>query len=200
MTNSEPGFNPPKLEQNDNVARVKVYQNFLSADECDQLIGYSEEQGLWNSAIGGKKPAYDLYIRNSEERQIGNTSEHAWLFDRMQDVINQVNQDYKFILSHGNPFRILKYKVGGHYNRHEDLGVGPTSTRKISLAIQLSNPEDYDGGDLEFTYEASKEAQENRRNRGAAIIFPSFLAHKVTIVTRGVRWSMVSWVQGPPFR
>ena len=70
--------------------------------------------------------------------------------------------------------------------------------RKISISIQLSRPEDYDGGDLELMY--GTEPQKLDRTRGAFIAFPSFMLHRVTPVTRGTRWSLVAWILGTRWR
>ena len=80
--------------------------------------------------------------------------------------------------------------------------------RKISVSIQLSNSEDYEGGDMYFT-DLPKHSQTSElqtwtnkrfRERGAVLVFPSFIRHKVTPVTKGTRLSAVAWFNGPPFR
>jgi predicted 2-oxoglutarate/Fe(II)-dependent dioxygenase YbiX len=37
-------------------------------------------------------------------------------------------------------------------------------------------------------------------HQGSLVAFPSFMTHRVTPVTRGLRWSLVTWLEGPPFR
>ena len=64
--------------------------------------------------------------------------------------------------------------------------------RKISLVVFLSDTKDYDGGDFEFQEEAKIPAE-----KGSILIFPSFLSHRVTPVTRGLRYSLVNWFIGP---
>jgi PKHD-type hydroxylase len=75
--------------------------------------------------------------------------------------------------------------------------------RKLSVAIQISDPNDYDGGD--FIIQKSKNSNEftainEFRPRGSVIVFPSIVTHGVMPVTRGVRHSVVCWVVGPKFR
>ncbi len=85
----------------------------------------------------------------------------------------------------------------GFYDWHTDFaGVRPL--RKISISIQLSRPEDYDGGDLELMY--GIQPQKLDKSRGAFIAFPSFMLHRVTPVTRGTRWSLVAWILGNRWR
>jgi PKHD-type hydroxylase len=66
--------------------------------------------------------------------------------------------------------------------------------RKLSITIQLSNSDDYEGGDLELLYD--KEPYKLDRSRGTFLVFPSFMLHRVTPVTRGTRWSLVAWIGG----
>ena len=85
----------------------------------------------------------------------------------------------------------------GHYDWHIDVGKG-VPNRKLSYTIQLSKPEDYEGGDLEFL--GTETNTEAFRQQGACIIFPSFLAHKVTKVKSGTRYAVVGWVHGPTYK
>ena len=77
--------------------------------------------------------------------------------------------------------------------------------RKISLTINLNSPGDYEGGDLKFDFgEHTEDGQrfhtcEEIRPQGSIIVFPSFLPHCVTPVTKGTRYSLVLWCLGRPF-
>lgn len=78
-------------------------------------------------------------------------------------------------------------------------------TRKISLTINLNAPGEYEGGDLKFDFGEHTELErfhtcEEIRPQGSVIVFPSFLPHCVTPVTRGVRYSLVLWCLGRPWR
>ena len=91
-----------------------------------------------------------------------------------------------------------RFLVCSNYDWHIDLGTGRFSRRKISLSVQLSVASAYEGGELEF--HISGLDREKMRQQGALIAFPSFLEHRVTPVTQGVRFSLVAWVDGPPYR
>jgi len=109
-----------------------------------------------------------------------------------------VNKDYRFELSGIEPMQVARYTNSGFYGWHADTGRGSSSFRKLSLSVQLSGQEDYEGGDLEF--QGVAKGCNPLKEIGSAIIFPSFLHHHVTPVTKGTRWSMVAWIVGPPFR
>ena len=70
--------------------------------------------------------------------------------------------------------------------------------------MQLSDPSDYEGGDLmiarPYANKWVEETAQSVKERGTIIVFPSFYTHKVTPVTKGVRRSLVAWVEGPPWR
>ena len=98
-----------------------------------------------------------------------------------------------------------EYQVDEHYNSwHTDTHLhadSNASQRKLSISIQLSDPNDYEGGDLEFCDgNLSCIPREKLRGKGTVIIFPSFVTHRVTPVTKGVRHSLVSWCEGSAWR
>ncbi len=90
---------------------------------------------------------------------------------------------------------------GGHYNWHQDMGPGEMSKRKISVTVQLSDPSEYEGGDLEYFKGGNpEEADKAPRGKGVVFIFPSYMMHRVTKVTKGTRRSFVLWVGGEHYK
>ena len=73
-----------------------------------------------------------------------------------------------------------------------------SNARKLSLVVQLSDPEDYEGGDLEIY--TGHEPLVVKKKKGMTAFFPSYQLHGVTPVTKGTRYSLVVWVHGPAFR
>lgn len=94
--------------------------------------------------------------------------------------------------------QLAKYSDRGFFDWHLDFGAGEISARKLSMTIQLSDPNDYEGGDLRFMI--NKEIVNAPKEKGTIIIFPSFIMHRVTPITKGTRQSIVGWVSGPPYR
>ena len=77
--------------------------------------------------------------------------------------------------------------------------------RKLSMTVSLTNPDEYEGGDLEFDFRNQDEASQPRiceeiRPKGSVIVFPSFVWHRVKPVTKGIRHSLVCWNLGYPFK
>ena len=97
---------------------------------------------------------------------------------------------------------LLRYENTDKYDWHLDIGKNETSVRKISAIIQLSDEQDYEGGDFEFSI-ANDEGDENyfgTRKKGSLILFPAFLGHRVRPITKGVRYSIVTWILGDAFK
>ena len=92
-----------------------------------------------------------------------------------------------------------EYSDGGYYNWHIDSSVScekEPPVRKISMSLLLNHESEFEGGELELV-------EPNKKvfiKQGQAIFFASFLSHRVTPVTKGVRKSLVVWFGGTPFR
>tara|TARA_X000000368_G_scaffold11499_1_gene9249 strand:+ start:329 stop:970 length:642 start_codon:yes stop_codon:yes gene_type:complete len=98
-------------------------------------------------------------------------------------------------------FQLIKYDIGGNYNWHCDYGTAERAglIRKLSMSIQLSPPENYDGGKLQVVNYANRTIN-IPTNSGTVVVFDSKLPHKVCPVTWGQRLSLVGWANGPRFR
>lgn len=97
------------------------------------------------------------------------------------------------------PPRFNRYEGGEHYGAHVDSAVmrmpGKQASMRadISATLFLSNPDDYEGGEL--TIEGPFGAQEVKLSAGDMVIYPANSLHQVRPVTRGVRTSAFFWVQ-----
>jgi predicted 2-oxoglutarate/Fe(II)-dependent dioxygenase YbiX len=90
----------------------------------------------------------------------------------------------------------LHYKKGDHYDWHVDVGDDIYSNRKISASLLLSD--NCDGGDLVLKQGADRPIH---MEVGDMVLFPSYVLHKVKPITKGERWSLVTWVQDTkPFK
>jgi PKHD-type hydroxylase len=122
----------------------------------------------------------------------------------------------------GESMQYTQYGPGEFYGWHNDAGlatqykpqaVGNRSeglasdflnesvelVRKLSFVIQLSDPDDYEGGNLQLLDEAGN-SYIAPRQRGAVILFDSRTQHRVLKVTSGLRRSLVGWTVGPRWK
>ena len=79
------------------------------------------------------------------------------------------------------------------------LDAGTASCRKLSVTVNLSDPNEYRGGSLKLGAVGQPEAAELRA-RGSMLVFPSFVEHGVTPLLAGQRYSLVAWFSGPNWR
>ena len=133
------------------------------------------------------------------------TPDTQWIFDRVSDCLLSINdQHYKFVLDQYEPLQFTNYKENRSefYAPHLDAVYGVKSqmtSRKLSLILQLTDPETYDGGEL-LMYFGRDKPTPVPKHRGAVVVFPSFMLHEVTPVQRGRRNSLVTWAHGPLFK
>ena len=173
----------------DELDRVAAYGDGLSLRKAD-LLHAEEKTGT----------AEANRIRITQTAWINPGPDTAWLFDRMQKIAMALNSaNWQFDLhgfSEAFQYTVYHGKEGGHYHWHVDQGTVPP--RKLSLSLQLSDADAYQGCDLEFL--AGPDAETAPRGRGTVIAFPSYLLHRVTPITAGTRKSLVVWVTGPKLR
>ena len=180
--------------------------NYYSFD-----VAFSEEQLGWISnlverypfekatTISSKSEDVDI-IRKSNIKWIHHDNLSYWVYDRIQDMVVEANQIWNFNLyTIIDSIQYTEYlEGGGHYDWHVDIGPGTINHRKISITIQLSDPDEYEGGDFEIW--TGGEFKKLPRKKGSAILFPSFLMHRITPITKGVRKSLVLWVGGDSYK
>jgi PKHD-type hydroxylase len=125
-----------------------------------------------------------------------------WLYSRIVETVARVNAQYWHFDLAGvcELVQLARYEADdkGEYDWHQDFG-NNTSSRKLSLSVQLTDDTAYEGGDLQI-FKAAGEVMNAPRQRGTFIVFPSYQLHRITPVTRGVRHSLVAWISGPAFR
>lgn len=173
----------------------------LSATECNALIalcaaGPMKDAGLVRGAMAHE-------IRRAELSWLDDIPQAAWVMDRMIRLVAEANREsFGFDLTDfAESPQVARYGAEreAHFDWHADIGAGAlASKRKLTIVVQLSDPADYEGGDLEIRPDSS--VRQASRNRGAATIFPSFALHRVTPVNAGTRWSLTLWSHGPAFR
>jgi PKHD-type hydroxylase len=115
------------------------------------------------------------------------------------DVANK-SAGWEYPLIGQEDTQIGRYKSAdeGHYDWHMDATAPKNGIqRKLSISILLSDPSEFEGGELQF------KGMEDRKiltKQGSIVVFPSFIEHRVTPVTKGVRYTAVTWASGPSFR
>jgi PKHD-type hydroxylase len=192
----------PKFENsswNFEVDQINLYafwNNAFSKEECQTIINIAKNKGL----IKGKTHE-ESDVRDSKISWLYPIDKIDWVFRRVTDITLNLNERFfKFNLFGLNEgFQFTNYEApSGKYGKHVDRSMN-MSVRKLSISIQLTNPEEYEGGELKL-YDGEEEGTVMDKAQGTLIIFPSYVLHEVMPVTKGERNSLVTWVTGKQFK
>ena len=185
------------------------FEHGLSSEEVDQIIRTASElpEAERASTLGDETGGG---TRSSMIKWLPRNQAFDWLYERMISMSKEANQAlWGFdLISSLEAIQYTEYYASenGHYDWHQDIGVGELpSKRKVSITIQLSGADEYDGGDLLICTGSSGTGELDNnlvmpRGKGVGVLFPSYMMHRVTPVTKGVRRSLVLWVGGAHYR
>lgn len=167
----------------------RTIQNYFDPKQI-QTAGYNDKDGVMQ---------FDEQIRKTE---ICWATPESEIFNVMIGYILGANKsaEWNLDLTGMEEVQIGRYVDSGFYNWHIDGDIPDKGNyqRKLSCSIQLSDPDSYEGGDI--ILRTPSEEYTVPRAQGTVVVFPSFVSHKVTPVTKGERYSAVSWMRGPAFK
>jgi len=203
------------------------FVNALPHSICDQIIKHAgnkkPEVGIVGDLSKKVKEGKKLTKKDKEELYKVRKSNVVWLDDRwiyneIHPYINHANKNagwnFQWDWSESCQFTVYKKNQfydwhcdswDSIYNKPEDLN-RHNKIRKLSVTVSLSDPKEYSGGLLQFDFRNSKEGKPVIRDaieilpKGSICVFPSFVWHRVTPVTKGTRKSLVIWNLGYPFK
>jgi len=164
-----------------------------------------------------KQELVDGFIRKAEHDKDIRSTKVQWLREEtgesvpkdLEDVYNELStlsrtindQLWKYSVEGWESFQYAEYRSeeSGHYGWHVDSlpRSNGSNSRKLTFVVGLSHKHEYEGGELQIMY--STEPCKFKLGKGDFIIFPAFLLHRVTPVTKGVRKTLVGWGRGPNF-
>ena len=200
------------LTQKKNFKFVVHKDDFLTEKRCDELLEMFNTSEQYKATVAGTYKGSGSDVVNESVRKVQEVrfSEDIVLSDGFNlnknltmacEMANTLffNFDTSNQLSN---IRMLRYEDTGKYDWHLDIGNEETSVRKITAIVQLSNESDYEGGNFEFsmTDETGKDTAVGSRKKGSLILFPSYLGHRVSPLTSGVRYSILTWMLGNAFK
>lgn len=172
----------------------------------DQELDWLQQRAInadTRAQVGGNPQGDELSrIRRSKISWMSNTPDTQWVFEKLAHVASSLNsQFYRFDLTgFGETLQLTNYDQSeqGMYGWHQDYGGDRSISRKLSMVVQLTDPAQYEGGNLQIMTSGNPETV--RKQRGLIAVFPSYVLHQVTPVTQGSRQSLVAWISGPAFR
>ena len=197
---------------NDPWTRTKItepwvyWDNAFTTEELDQIVAYCEAQGTELGTTFGSKDEEEIKKHRVSNVKFHNRSpETAWIFDRLNNVIQAINEQFYGFHLNGYPsFQYTTYDAEkeGRYDWHTDMEFGTSHStdiepRKLSLTFLLND--DFEGGQFQINRGKESTPIDVSCHKGRIILFPSFMIHRVAPVTKGIRRSIVVWVLGPKF-
>ena len=165
-----------------------------------------------NQAV--KKEKGDTFIRDTHVSGLGDEEIYSWIHPYLAEANSAAGWNFEWDWS--EVLQFTKYNQHQFYGWHSDASPNPYSPevgnpnyvgkiRKLSMTVNLSDPKDYKGGNLRFDF--GPHAEKSRyhtcteiRPRGSIIVFPSDRLHQVTPITSGLRYSLVMWSLGQPWK
>lgn len=182
------------MRRNDSVASVITFQGAFTPEECATIRERSRPLPLAEVDV---YPLREVPVRRAATRIIDDPR-LDWVRERLLEYAHAANDRLGVVLhDEVHPMMAVTYPTGGFFDWHIDLGHGNEATRKISISVQLTDPADYEGGELHIV---SHEKPLPRGAAGTLVAFPAHLAHRVLAIQRGEREALVAWVHGPSFR
>lgn len=177
----------------------QMFVGSLSDEEVKFIIETGRSQNLHQGKVF--EDSLSQEVRSSKISWIEQNNDH--IKNILLPYIHHANIQALHVNLNGNAeIQYTEYHAseGGHYDWHGDVdwNEGLLADRKLSMTVQLSDPSEYEGGQFEFGEVECP--NEYSRVKGTVLVFPSYLTHRVTPVTKGVRKSLVSWWWGPRWR
>ena len=189
--------------------------DLIEEDLAEKFEPQMGDSKLYGDALNKEK-------RNSQNAWIPTTH---WCAGFLWHYIQRANREnflYNLRNIDGESMQFTRYEAGQFYGWHNDAGLAtqykPVSVgnrseglgkdfmnenieiiRKLSFTLQLSDPDDYEGGNVQFLDESGK-SYFAPRQRGCLVLFDSRTSHRVLKVTKGTRKSIVGWTVGPRWK
>jgi len=186
----------------------QMWEGVLSDDEVTSIIKECEYYDVEDAKVGvSELGSKNTSIRRSQIRWINQQDPNSrFIANLIWNHVLQANRnafgvDIRLI----GDIQFTEYKGNdqGYYDWHIDTWFSQNTEsmfdRKLSVTIQLSDDDDYEGGDFVLDT-LEKPNNKQLRKKGTIFIFPSLLRHKVTPVTKGTRKSLVAWIEGPKWK
>ena len=146
----------------------------------------------------------DSYKTNNRDIAYITPGKHSqWLYELLFPMVIEANQKvFHFDIDVvTDPIHYVIYpEDGGHLDWHMDIGAYSVNKRKLAMTVQLSDSNDYEGGDFEIWLGGKDNFLTVPREKGDVVVFPAFCMHRVKPITRGERRCLVFWTGGRPFR
>lgn len=185
----------------DSAEDYRYIANAFTPEECKEIIKLGKNFKMDESSTGNGDKFSS--IRKSYNSWLPPCDITNWLYIKIQNYITEMNKFYGFDLTFIENMQFTEYseEYEGKYVKHQDkFPVTRThgQHRKLTFSIQLTDPEKYEGSELHLYL--ANDPTIAKKELGTMNFFPSYVLHEVTPITKGKRYSLVGWINGPRFK
>lgn len=177
------------------------YKDTFTKEELDKIYKDVDELPFQEATTFANDE--DKSVRSSSVKWIPQNEQWQWLYEKLMNLAQDANNElWNFdLVSAPELIQYTEYYASedGHYDWHQDIGPNEGSLRKVSITVQLSESDEYEGGDLQI-WTGGNSVMDTARGAGIVVVFPSYLMHRVSKVTKGTRRSFVLWVGGEHYK
>ena len=180
----------------DHKEAIVELKNIINPEFIKKIIPLIDHKAKENLMVGG---GMQIDVRNVKGYHLGfKTPTDLFYWNYIKQEIERIYSFYKIKFpkmtsNKINQIDLLKYSIGGKYEVHTDHFTN--SIRHLSIIINLND--EYEGGDLVFTDQKEKEIKRLKLEKRSVVFFPSnfMYPHSIQPITKGTRYSIVSWLQ-----
>lgn len=199
------------------------FTGVLTPKFCNEVLQYGKNHQEEMARTGGfdKEKLSKEEIKNIQKKRNSHIvwMSDKWIYKEIHPYVMEANKKagWNFNWDWSENCQFTKYSPGQYYGWHCDSWEIPYNKpnspnehgkiRKLSVTCSLSDPSEYEGGELEFNFNnPEKSKKENIKKcteilpRGSVVVFPSFVWHRVCPVKQGTRYSLVIWNLGYPYQ
>lgn len=190
---------PVGSEITNGLTTCATFENHITEAFCDNLINTYSKPDIKKDVplIGGnaKTGLVNTAVRNVKRVLLPqNVGIGATL---TATALNANNYWWQYNITHSNQTEFLMYDINDHYIAHTDMEHQHSyETRKLTVLAFLND--DFEGG--KFFLNPGGTPFYPKQSKGTVLVFPSYMVHGVEPVTKGVRYSAVTWMVGPYFK
>lgn len=179
-------------------------RSYFSKQYCDDIIKKSKSLTFHNAFLGELGESKNNNYRKSEVAWLY-PDKFEQLYEDIWELEREINKNwFGFHVDNLEYIQLAKYsgETKGEYKKHKDVFWINNSPRhrKLSAVIQLTDPNEYEGGDLTFFDCQEYPNPKYIREQGTVIFFPAFVDHQANPVLSGLRHSAAIWFEGPKWR
>lgn len=190
-----------------NGSRQPYYfkENIFTKEECDKIWSYWKNEDVFIEIVNNEESPWYKYFREKRSRKhMFLENEIDWLDAKLDKIVLMANRDcFHLDISYGCLSKqLMQYDIDDWFDTHDDTNHWDNHhhDRKLTFIIQLSNEEDYDGGETIVEEHLNIAQPNNVKLQGSVLLFPTFAIHKVNKITAGTRRAFICWYGGPKFR